>query len=312
MPELIETDVLILGSGVAGATAALGLADQGVHGCRRHAGPRSPQESNTLLRPGRHHLQGPGRHARGPGRGHPARRRRPQLPARGPPAGGGRSACGRGRPDRPCRRAVRPRCRRRAVASRAKAATRCRASCTWRTTRARRSRCAWRGRWPSIPNITLLTGHTAVDLLTPSHHALEPALRLRAAVVRGRVPVSTRKPGRVKRVLRRQDGARHGRPGTNLPSHLQPGRLAWRRRGDGLERRRADHQPGVHPVSPDDLSHGRRAELPDLRGGARGGRASWSTRPASPSCTATRPSGRTLRPATSSRAASTGRCCRGV
>jgi L-aspartate oxidase len=31
MPELIETEVLILGSGIGGATAALGLADNGVH-----------------------------------------------------------------------------------------------------------------------------------------------------------------------------------------------------------------------------------------------------------------------------------------
>ncbi len=30
MPELIETDVLVIGSGVGGATAALKIADSGV------------------------------------------------------------------------------------------------------------------------------------------------------------------------------------------------------------------------------------------------------------------------------------------
>ena len=51
MPELIETDVLILGSGVAGATAALGLADHGVQvvvATRAEA----PQESNTYYAQG--------------------------------------------------------------------------------------------------------------------------------------------------------------------------------------------------------------------------------------------------------------------
>ena len=51
MPELIETDVLVLGSGVAGATAALGLADNGVQvvvATRAEA----PEESNTYYAQG--------------------------------------------------------------------------------------------------------------------------------------------------------------------------------------------------------------------------------------------------------------------
>ena len=55
MAELIETDVLILGCGVAGGTVALRLADAGVPVTlvTRAADPR---DSNTLWAPGRDHL----------------------------------------------------------------------------------------------------------------------------------------------------------------------------------------------------------------------------------------------------------------
>jgi L-aspartate oxidase len=51
MAELIETEVLILGSGIAGATAALELADQGTH-VVMVTSAADPQESNTFYAQG--------------------------------------------------------------------------------------------------------------------------------------------------------------------------------------------------------------------------------------------------------------------
>ncbi len=51
MPEYIETEVLILGSGIAGATAALELADLGVR-VVMVTSATAPQESNTYYAQG--------------------------------------------------------------------------------------------------------------------------------------------------------------------------------------------------------------------------------------------------------------------
>ena len=47
MTEFLETEVLVLGSGIAGATAALELADQGVQ-VVVVTSANDPQESNTF------------------------------------------------------------------------------------------------------------------------------------------------------------------------------------------------------------------------------------------------------------------------
>ena len=55
MAEHLETDVLIIGSGIAGATAALVLADAGVGAQSSPAA--EPEDTNTYWAQ-RHHLQG--------------------------------------------------------------------------------------------------------------------------------------------------------------------------------------------------------------------------------------------------------------
>lgn len=59
MSELIETDVLVLGSGIAGGTAALHLADQGLE-VTVATRATEPQESNTLYAQGGIIYRGPG------------------------------------------------------------------------------------------------------------------------------------------------------------------------------------------------------------------------------------------------------------
>ncbi len=198
MPELIETDVLVLGSGIAGATAALGLADKGAH-VLVATRAEEPQESNSYYAQGGIIYKGvddsPEALAEdilraGAGHSYPPAVR--LLSEEGPAAvedvlieragvqfdrnpDGAYSLAREGGHTLPRILHVADHtgeaievCLARALASH--------------------------------PNITLLTGHTAVDLLTPSHHALnrlcvyEPRACVGAYLYDG-------ESGQVKRIL---------------------------------------------------------------------------------------------------------------
>ena len=72
--------------------------------------------------------------------------------------------------------------------------------------------------------------------------------------------------------VRARRRARHGRGGRALPAHDQPGRGDRRRDGDGLPRGRRVGGHGVRAVSSDGLERRGRAALPALGGAARRGR----------------------------------------
>ncbi len=80
-----HSDVLVIGCGIAGASAALEAAQRGLTRQHRHQG-RAARRIEHLLRPGRHRFPGRGRRPRDPGGGHhPDRRRHQQPRGRGGP-----------------------------------------------------------------------------------------------------------------------------------------------------------------------------------------------------------------------------------
>ena len=70
----------------------------------------------------------------------------------------------------------------------------------------------------SHPNITLLTGFTAVDLLTPSHHSVNRLAVYDPACVRGRLSVRAIQWPCAALPCQR-DGAGNRWVGPNLPAH---------------------------------------------------------------------------------------------
>jgi len=113
----------------------------------------------------------------------------------------------------------------------------------------------------SHPQVTLLTGHTAVDLLTPSHHSLN-----RLAVYEPRSCVGAyvldQDERRVMRCLARKTILATGGLGQIFLRTCNP--RAWGWPGDGLSRRRTGDQQRIRAVSPDDICRSERAELSDL------------------------------------------------
>ena len=152
------------------------------------------------------------------------------------------------------------------------------------------------------PGIELLTGQTAVDLLTLSHHSRNPLdVYAPPTCVGAYVFDQATRPRRHDHGARDDPG--HRRPRAHLPAHVEPGRRLRRRRGDGLPRRRALHQHAVRAVPPDDALCRRRA-VPDLRVDAGRRARGSSTSAAGSSCATITRTGRWRR-ATSWRAAST-------
>ena len=120
------------------------------------------------------------------------------------------------------------------------------------------------------PNITLLTGHTAVDLLTPAHHALDRHVIYAPLACVGAY-LYEQATGDVKRCMARKTILATGGLGQIFLRTSNPAGA----RGDGFAM--ASHagarvyQHGVRAVPPHDLPPRQRAELPDHRGGARRG-----------------------------------------
>ena len=132
------------------------------------------EETQHLGGAGRHHLPGGGRLARAPGRRHRRGRRRPLR-------SGGRGAAqprgpapGRGAPDRRRRRAVRPPAGRRAPPDGRGRALAPAHRPPRRRHRARHRGGDARGRSPRAERRRVLTGRTAIDLLSLSHHSRNP------------------------------------------------------------------------------------------------------------------------------------------
>ena len=151
MSELIETDVLILGCGVAGGTVALRLADAGmpVTLVTRAA---DPNDTNTHLGPGRHHLSRVSKilpellvaDILRAGAGHSSHQAASHSGRRRSRAGGEHPAGSRWRGVRPCPRVGNYRWR-------SRAGIRCPASSTPRMPLAKPSVKRWCGRSRRIP-----------------------------------------------------------------------------------------------------------------------------------------------------------------
>ena len=142
------------------------------------------------------------------------------------------------------RRPVRPRRRRPARAGPRGRPHAPAASSTPRTRPAGRSRRrCWRASRARADRITMLPDHMAIDLLTTAKYG-GPNAVFGAYVL-------DQTTGEVEDRRRARGGAGDRRRGQGLPLHVQPRRRDRRRRGDGLPGGRARREHGVLPVPPD-------------------------------------------------------------
>jgi len=121
------------------------------------------------------------------------------------------------------------------------------------------------------PNIELLTQHTAIDLLTPAHHSLDPLAIYAPRLGRGGVCArSENRPGVDLHCAIYGPGKR--RPGANFPAHHQSGQQPGRWPLHGLPRWRARDQRRICTVPSHCLLRQRCGPFPGLRGRAGRGR----------------------------------------
>ena len=260
MPEPLETDYLVMGSGIAGLNFALLAAEHGrvvvvtkkkLGGHQHELGPgrgrRSPRARRQL---------------RAPRRGHARRGRRPVRPqdrrdvrratARARSSACSSSACGS------------PAIRRARSISAARARTPATASSTGRTSPGARSSARCIAAVAKHPNITVL------DEPHRGRPTVDGEVRRRPGVLRRVRPRQPHRRGQDD--LRARDRARDRRHRQGLHLHVEPRRRDRRRRRDGVSHRRGVRRSRVRPVPPDGALPPARRQLPDLRGAARRGR----------------------------------------
>ena len=180
-----QTDVLIIGCGIAGATAALRLARNPDRKILVITRDPDPHESNSRYAQGGIIGRGQDDERRAAGQGYPGRRRGGQLAQNGAHPGGGRAgAAGRG-PGRNGRRSSLTASRTANPNSARKRPIPGGASCTWAMAPARRSSTGLVAAMRRCPNITILTNMTAVDLITFPHHSRDPLATYEPLVCHG-------------------------------------------------------------------------------------------------------------------------------
>ena len=129
-----------------------------------------------------------------------------------------------------------------------------------------------------MPTVKFLTDATVIDLLTLSHHSLEPADTYRHPTCVG-ANVFLQQTGEVVSVLAAETLLATGGAGAALPAHDEPAHGARRRHRHGIPGRGAPAEPGVCAVPPhgalperhERVGQRGRRELPDQREHARRG-----------------------------------------